>query len=43
MVVYLSKALNKLEDEKASKDDLLIIENLIYEFSKIKDYGYLAM
>lgn len=41
MVVYLSKALNKLEDEKASKDDLLIIENLIYEFSKdLNEYGF---
>ncbi len=41
MVLYLSKALNKLEDEKASKDDLLIIENLIYEFSKdLNEYGF---
>lgn len=41
MATYLSKALEKLEDEKASKDDLLIIENLIYEFSKdLNSYGF---
>lgn len=39
--VYLSNALNKMDDEKASKDDLLIVENLIYEFSKdLNSYGF---
>ncbi len=39
--VYLSSALNKMDDEKASKDDLLIVENLIYEFSKdLNSYGF---
>lgn len=39
--VYLSSALNKMDDEKASKDDLMILENLIYEFSKdLNSYGF---
>ena len=39
--VYLTNALNKMDDEKASKDDLLIVENLIYEFSKdLNSYGF---
>ena len=41
MALYLSNALNKMDDEKASKDDLLIVENLIYEFSKdLNNYGF---
>jgi len=34
LAFYLSKVLNKLDEEKVSKDDLLIIENLVYEFSE---------
>ncbi|BDU51487.1 S-layer homology domain-containing protein [Haliovirga abyssi] len=41
LAYYLSKVLNKLDDEKASKDDLLIIENLVYDFSKnLSDFGF---
>ncbi|ADO83667.1 S-layer homology domain-containing protein [Ilyobacter polytropus] len=31
---YLSKVINKSDSEKASRDDLEILENLVYEFSK---------
>lgn len=34
MAEYLSKVLNKLDDEKASQEDLRILEKLVYEFSK---------
>ncbi|MGM0508387.1 MAG: hypothetical protein ACQERZ_04400 [Fusobacteriota bacterium] len=40
LVYYLSKVLNKLDETKADKDDLLIIENLIYEFSnELNEFG----
>ena len=38
---YLSKTLNKLDTEKASSGDLIILENLVYEFAKeLNKYGF---
>ncbi len=38
---YLSKVLNKLDEEKANQSDLLILENLVYEFSKeLNNFGF---
>ncbi|WP_281837989.1 S-layer homology domain-containing protein [Propionigenium maris] len=38
---YLSKTLNKLDTEKASRGDLVILENLVYEFAKeLNKFGF---
>jgi len=38
---YLSKTLNKLDSEKASSSDLIILENLVYEFAKeLNKFGF---
>lgn len=38
---YLSKTLNKLDAEKASSGDLVILENLVYEFGKeLNKFGF---
>ena len=40
-VYYLSKVLNNLDEEKANQSDLLILENLVYEFSKeLNNFGF---
>lgn len=31
---YLSKVMNSMDSEKASRNDLAILENLVYEFAK---------
>jgi len=33
LIYYLSKALNKIDETKASQSDLLILEHLVYDFS----------
>lgn len=38
---YLSKTLNKLDTEKANSGDLIILENLVYEFAKeLNKFGF---
>lgn len=38
---YLSKTLNKLDTEKANSSDLVILENLVYEFAKeLNKFGF---
>ncbi len=38
---YLSKTLNKLDLEKANRGDLVILENLVYEFGKeLNRFGF---
>lgn len=38
---FLSKTLDKLEDEKANRDDLLILEHIVYEFSEeLAKFGF---
>lgn len=38
---FLSKALDKVENEKASRDDLLILEYIVYEFSEeLSKFGF---
>jgi len=39
--IYLYRVLNKLDKEKASKDDLIILENLVGEFSEdLTEFGF---
>ncbi len=34
MAYFLSKTLDRIDDEKANRDDLLILEHIVYEFSE---------
>lgn len=41
MAYYLSKALEKIDNEKADRDDLQIIEHIMYEFSEeLTKFGF---
>lgn len=41
LAYFLSKALDKVENEKANRDDLLILEYIVYEFSEeLSKFGF---
>ncbi len=41
MAYFLSKTLDRIDDEKANRDDLLILEHIVYEFSEeLAKFGF---